>query len=484
MKTIISFITVIRITFLTGLTLLLGFCSFGCLTPDNHALQEPDKLKPRILVTTDIGGDPDDTQSLVRLLVSSSELELEGLVASASGTPGELDTFIVRPDLILALIDRYDTVFENLLLHHPDFPDPAHLRMMVKSGSPRRGMEHIGPGKDTEGSRWIESRILADDPRPLNICIWGGQTDLFQALIRLKLKLGEAEFRELTRQLRVYNINDQDRIHVHFRDTFPDLFHILAKAPEGQDKREGVYRGMYLGGNESLTSKEWVYAHIKSGHGALGSLYPDKTWTAPNPHSCLKEGDTPSWFYFLNPALQDPWEPGFGGWGGRFKKEAGNYYTDDRDRVKGQYSARATVWRWREAFQNDFAARMDWCVLSYPEANHAPELQLKVRGCERLTREKGIWKLQARSGKKIRLNAAGSRDPDGDQLDFRWWIYPEASGLPDDLAIPTIHEAAMDLDPTQLPDSDAVHLILEVRDHGKPALTSYQRIILFPPPAS
>ena len=30
------------------------------------------------------------------------------------------------------------------------------------------------------------------------------------------------------------------------------------------------------------------------------------------------------------------------------------------------------VWRWRTAFQNDFAARMTWSVADYAHANHNP----------------------------------------------------------------------------------------------------------------
>ncbi|MCU0870890.1 MAG: DUF1593 domain-containing protein [Pirellulaceae bacterium] len=43
--------------------------------------------RPRLAVLTDIGGDPDDQQSLVRLMVYANEFEIEALVASASGTP-------------------------------------------------------------------------------------------------------------------------------------------------------------------------------------------------------------------------------------------------------------------------------------------------------------------------------------------------------------------------------------------------------------
>ena len=73
------------------------------------------------------------------------------------------------------------------------------------------------------------------------------------------------------------------------RSEFPGMRYILAGAPPGRDKREGVYRGMYLTGNESLTSRDWVEANVRS-KGPLGALYPMKTWTAPNKHGCLKEG--------------------------------------------------------------------------------------------------------------------------------------------------------------------------------------------------
>lgn len=34
---------------------------------------------PRLLITTDIGGDPDDQQSLVRLMVYTNEFDIEGI---------------------------------------------------------------------------------------------------------------------------------------------------------------------------------------------------------------------------------------------------------------------------------------------------------------------------------------------------------------------------------------------------------------------
>ena len=81
--------------------------------------------KPRLMVLTDIGGDPDDQQSMIRLMLYSCDFEIEGLVASASGTPGELDRDVVRPDLIEEIVHAYGQVGENLLLHREGYPEEA-----------------------------------------------------------------------------------------------------------------------------------------------------------------------------------------------------------------------------------------------------------------------------------------------------------------------------------------------------------------------
>lgn len=343
--------------------LLLGLLLAGQSVPASAAAE-----RPRLLVLTDIGGDPDDQQSLIRLMVYANEFEIEGLIASASGTPGELKREITQPHLIHDIIRAYAQVLPNLRRHADGWPEPQTLQERVKSGNPHRGRQHIGPEHDTEASRWIVGRIDAGSAeRPLNIAIWGGQTDLAQALWRVKHDRDERGWTTFVRKFRVYDINDQDGLADWMRQEFPGMFYILAKAPPGRDKREGTYRGMYLTGDESLTSREWVERHVRR-QGPLGALYPLRTWTAPNPHGCLKEGDTPSWFFFLPRGGNDPQDPSRPGWGGQFERQADGWY---RDLPRSDtFDPRTTVSRWRPAFQADFARRMSWCV-----AGESPETQ-------------------------------------------------------------------------------------------------------------
>jgi hypothetical protein len=331
---------------------------FIVLLPSLALEAAPPGERPRLLVLTDIGGDPDDQQSMIRLMAYSNEFETEGLVASASGTPGELKQAVTKPELIREIVTAYGVVRPGLAKHADGWPETNSLLSVIKSGNSQRGRDFIGDGHDTEGSRWIVEQVDAGSAeRPLNISIWGGQTDFAQALWQVRADRGTSGLAGFVKKFRVYDINDQDGIADWMRSEFPGLFYILSKAPPGHDKREGTYRGMYLTGDESLTSRDWIETNIRS-TGPLGALYPTKTWTAPNRHSCLKEGDTPSWFFFLPLGGNDPADPSKTGWGGQYRKADDGWFRDDRSTGT---DPRETVSRWRPDFQSDFARRMAWC---------------------------------------------------------------------------------------------------------------------------
>lgn len=331
------------------LLLLLAQVSFGAV-----------EGRPRLLVLTDIGGDPDDTQSMIRLMVYANEFEIEGLIASSAGIPGQIKIPVTRPDTIREIVRAYGEVRENLAKHASGWPAMEDLLRTVKTGNPRRGRDFIGEQHDTEGSRWIIARVDAGTTaRPLNITIWGGQTDFAQALWRVKQERGAAGLAQFIARVRVFDIGDQDRIADWIRDEFPGLFYVMPSAAPGVDRRQSTYRGMYLSGDESLTSQEWIAKNVLS-RGPLGALYPTKTNTKPNPHGCLKEGDTPSWFFFLPRGGNNPADPSQPGWGGQYRKAADGWWRDLPFTDKSD--PRETVSRWRPDFQADFAQRMAWCV--------------------------------------------------------------------------------------------------------------------------
>ena len=181
--------------------------------------------------------------------------------------------------------------------------------------------------------------------------------------------------------------------------------------------------------------------------------------TAPNPHACLKEGDTPSWFYSSH-GLGDPGTQN-GAVGRAFPLGEEGPYRDAQDQVDRVTDARATVWRWRPAFQADFAARMEWCVRPVKEANHppVPVVNKDTTGA--------VAEVKARSGDVVRLSAAGSTDPDGDKLSFHWFVYPEVGTYGRDTTVTDGDSESSTLTIPADAGGKSIHVSLAVTDLGK-----------------
>lgn len=453
--------------------------------------------RPRLLVLTDIGGDPDDKQSLRRLMLYTNEFRIEGIVATATqGFIGERlppGKYKICEDLIYEIIDDYDSVYHNLLLHNENYPHPSVLRKVVKGGQTNRGIDFLKPGLSTSGSRHIIAATDQSD-EPLCIAIWGGAHDLAQALLDVKSTRTKRETDHFMSKLRVYAINDQDRkFHPDNKGTgewikmnFPDL-HYIESGPL-HFLYTGAYRGIYQNdesdstfivkeGMEVLNSRGWVQKNITP-YGTLGKRYPSdvnqNTRTTRNTQG-VKEGDTPSWFYFMLNGLNDYEHPEWGGWGGRYEHASRKQYYDGQDdhwskTADGRLRRKWTVARWREAYQNDFAARIRWCVLPYGEANHNPVAIIDG------DRSKNILVRNTYPGKTITINASESFDPDNDKIIFNWWLYHEASSSVAIIKDSTKSKVKVKVQDTA-PCGD-IHLILEIRDNGDPALISYRRVVI------
>ncbi len=198
------------------------------------------------------------------------------------------------------------------------------------------------------------------------------------------------------------------------------------------------------------------------------------------------EGDTPSFFNLIHNGLGSHISPAYGGWGGRYilhqtYAETRPIWTNARgarDTVVAENglaftSAQATIWRWREAYQHDFAARMDWCVAdTFAEANHNP-----VVICQG-DQTKDVIEMQIPSGQRVDLSAEGTYDPDGDRLSYRWFVYSEAGSYKGSVEIKnSLTPQAFFVIP-QVDEPKTIHIILEVKDDGRPCLYSYRRVIM------
>jgi hypothetical protein len=438
-------------------------------TPEALAREEP---IPRLIVLTDISSltagvaEPDDGQSLIRLMLYASEFDIEGLIATSNLGHGQK----TRPDLIHQVVGAYEKVQPNLLQHDPRYPPAGSLRACIKAGQDVAGLKvpveaSVGPGKDTEASNCIIRIVDRVDARPVWVVIWGGSADLAQALWQVRRDRTPEALDRFVSRLRVNAIGDQDSTGPWIREQFPGLSMIT---------QQRAYRGMYRGGDASLVSSDWVEAHIH-GHGALGDIYPNyrggDIWSRTlGPVRGIKEGDTPSFLALIPNGLFDPDRPWLGSWGGRFRGE-GHQLTDipdpDIDTRADPDPRTSTVYRWRPAFQNDFAARLDWCVKPFKGANHPPAVRIS-----------GEPIRQAKPGTSITLDGSGTSDPDGDELRFGWSIYPYDPEVVKGVMIRGGDTSTPRIEVSPILTGKTVPVLLTVRDSGTPSLTRYGRVLL------
>jgi len=468
--------------------------------PDNH----------RAIMLTDMGNEPDDAQTAVRLLMYANELDLEGIIAVTSFYQRRT----VSPQLLHERIEAYSKIIGNLQKHDTGWPHPDSLMNIAKPGQPGYGMANVGKNKSSAGSDLIKKALLDNDPRPIHFCVNAGANTLAQALWELQKELSAKKMKSVIKKIRVYDDTGQDDAGAWIAKTFPDLFYIRSRYQVFAFGAHAIGADPYFQGpkvwaddpvkanswsfDQHLQSQhQWADQHIRFGHGNLGHFYLERLWG-------FEGGGTSTWIGLVNKGLYDPAHMTWGGWGGRFKdslilnapsalgvvnrdqekfepfymyQEAADTWPEGRDKwglrtEEWKNSIDAPIWRWRRAYFNEFKARMDWSVKKYGQANHNPIIIYEQDST------RTIEEIQVTPGETLSLDVSQSYDPDGDSLSFTWWMYEEPSTL--DESIDWQNKTSESISVTIPGDAEGaqLHLILEVWDNGGVPLVSYKRFVI------
>jgi hypothetical protein len=486
----------------------------GCIIGASAADAQKGAARPRTIVTTD--GEFDDMDSFIRLLLYSNELNVVGMIYSSSefhyagDGKGTLFTsnmpwsknYGARATLrwlgtrwMQDFIDKYATVYSNLVKHDRNYPTPEHLKSIVRVGNIdfEGEMDH-----NTEGSDYIKKILLDNDPIPVYIQVWGGTNTVARALKSIEddyrnTPQWEAIHKKVSDKTTLHIILDQDETYKKYVSVkWPDVTAIV----NGNQFWCFAYpwNKMVPATIQPYLDGKWFAEHIKFDHGALAGAYflwgdgqklvNDSEHTQGDTiearkkemkrYAFISEGDSPSYLFLINTGLRNLENPSYGGWGGRFVQSKTNprLWKDGTDVTDYNFfdmkdDAEFPQSRWIDAMQNDFAARADWCVRDYGKANHAP-----------VTKLNSSKDLSAAAGTVVHLSGA-AKDPDGNDLKYKWWQYKEAGTFHGGVNIDSPNNAeASFMVPADAKSGETVHIIFEVSDTGTPQLTRYQRVIV------
>ena len=433
------------------------------LVPSDASSAQDSIPKPRVIATTD--GEIDDHSSMIRFLLYTCDFDVAGIVEVNSKYQKNGHS---KEPWLEDQLDAYEKVLPNLRKHNPDYPSADYLRNVCRVGNENIKDLWVAPPdmetKDTPGEKLIIDTLLDNDPRPVHVLSWGGANTTASALWKLKTEYPKEKFDYAVSRIRIYCIWYQDggggwiqtnipQAHINEAYRWDNVWDYESYDNARKPNRPSANPPEI----QELMKPAWQDAHVKIGHGPLGALTPQKY---------ISEGDTPSFLHLVNNGLDAHLDYTLGGWGGRSAYDDPafpNHITDKN--LKDDGDRNKMYWRWVPAAQNDFAARMDWCVKEFKDANHAPVAKLK-----------GASVRDVKAGETVKL-AATATDPDGNKLTYKWWQYADA-----DSAKATVDIANSDsLDKANFvaPDEPGkqVQIILEVTDNGTPPLVGYQRII-------
>ena len=451
--------------------------------------------KYRVVILTD--QTHDDGNSLIRYLYYSHLFDTEAIIV----TPQLPDFNYNDPgpwNKAQSIIDAYEQEYPHLKKHQQDLITPEQLRNVTKKGrgalpiiwltNTRKfsgeiagrhvesswgdinfhdwigeGLNPNGESKDSEGSEFLLEVFSKRDDRPIYVQSWGGPITLIQALYRYRQKYGDKKYVKLLAKLHVFGILLQD---ITF-DYLISLDDVKTHGCLNMGDTKSTYTDERVNPGWLLLDEGhfWKYISVMkqnevNGHGPMSNLYDHGG-----------EGDTPAFLYLISAALglNDPTDPTMGSWGTMFKKMQGPFPTNYFSTCKVDVNE---LMRWVPDVKNSFMNRLGWSIKEPSEANHEPFAIIgKDHGNQ-------IIRMKVKPGATIQLDATGSFDPDGDQLDIKWFVYETAGTyagkvLPESGASPVLNFKV----PKDLEDKE-IHLVLEVRDNGTPSLVSYRRVIL------
>lgn len=380
----------------------------------------------------------------------------------------------------------------------PAFPTPEELIARTYMGN----VAFEGDVReDTPGSDVIKRAIMDDDPRTLWLLSWGGMNTIVRALMSIAAEYAETPLWEDVRErvytkVRVLGVMDgvgQDNSWKDYGEPlFPKLQLLRTPFPYGgyvdakcaQPDSIELFRAPWPGrnlieGNGPLMGRYMLYGDGKvyeneperfqfGKHATLDWGWPGMEPLHFERGDFMAEGDSMTYIPLLDFGLRGADDPSFDTVLGPM------FHDGEASSVKGQPAglgslgepAEQNVNPFLRAYQEDFAARAQWCASEPGECSHPARI-------EDVTEDRA-----ASAGECIGLRARVV-DPDGVGFDAEWTVSPHSGSYRgiEDLAgwRARMVQGAFTV-PADAQPGDRFVLTLSARTRGKRPCTRYAQI--------
>jgi hypothetical protein len=494
--------------------------------------------KPRVIVTAD--PELDDNNSLIRFLMYSADLQVEGLVYASSqfhwkgdgkGTkfmvPGREYTkfglnlcpctsyrWKENERFIHEAVEAYEKVYQNLKVHNANYPSPAYLKSITKYGN----IEFEGDySKDTEGSDLIKAAILDNKPGPLFLTAWGGQSTIARALKSIEDQLKGAKNweqikKKVSQKVVILPTGDQDGTYASYiQPNWPNIDYRQYR--NGPNYGYGAQLSASKENAPYLTSS-WMSANMTS-KGPLGAIY--RVWgdgkqmvngdifdyfgfdgytneqlkkmgyivwmPVQEKNSWLGEGDTGSFMNLLPNGLE-AWNNDIpGGWAGKPFYQDANYidpFSNDTTKKKKDLVI-------SESTYSDMNGKDN--AIAFPNFFPAAQNDFAARMAWSVTKDfKSVnhqpkitlnipSTITLKAGEKIHMKATLA-DPDKNQMDIQWAQFRKNEKD----VILSISETNSTSTSVKIPNdaksNQVAYLLVTVKDNGQIPLTTYKVVTI------
>ena len=491
------------------------------------------EIKPRIVITAD--PELDDNNSLIRFLLYSSDVEIEGLIYASSGyhwkgdgkgtkwfVPGrEYSRFVLDTcpctswrwakdeRFIHDAVEAYAKVYSNLKIHNSNYPSPEFLKSKIRYGN----IEFDGDiSKNSPGSDLIKSLILDDKPGPLFITAWGGQSTIARALKSIQEQYEysadwEKIKKKISHKVVLLPSGDQDDTYAKYiKPNWPDIdYRQFSDGPNygyGAQLRAKPEDSIYL-------TSSWMKENVSS-RGPFGYLY--RVWgdgkqmvkgdimdyfglsgytdaqlrkmgyavwmPVQEKGSWLGEGDDHTFMNMLGNGLRAFEISSYGGWGGRqINTKQSNIFSypgDTSQQAMVSILSSVNNQSNKSIYPNFFpAAQRDFAA----RLKWSVTPKFSNANHEPVVAIEGPLNVLASAGETIKLNADVS-DPDGNDISINWWQF-NVGTYRGNVNISNANTAKAKVSvPKDAIAGQTIHIIIEATDNGSPALTRYQRVII------